>query len=164
MEQQSQLGYSLLYYFLPQQNPELSNYEAIILAALLIIVSQTFALTFLTQRLSYFCWVFIPVITPYIAAQFLIRSETSAFFFLATNFALITLLICANTSMHMHRRLSSVNFKNDQLKKAAEQQVDWTDQLRQQLQVEMNKSKDIEFNCNLTIKCWNKKLENVPLT
>ena len=139
------VGVSLLYYFLPHQNPELNIHEAIILAALLIIVSQIFALTFLTQRLSYFCWVFIPVITPYIAAQFLIRSETSAFFFLATNFALITLIICANTSMHMHRRLSSVYFKNDQLKKAAEQQVDWTDQLCQQLQVEMNKSKDIEL-------------------
>ena len=139
------VGVTLLYYFLPHQNPELNIHEAIILAALLIIVSQIFALTFLTQRLSYFCWVFIPVITPNIAAQFLIRSETSAFFFLATNFALITLIICANTSMHMHRRLSSVNFKNDQLKKAAEQQVDWTDQLRQQLQVEMNKSKDIEL-------------------
>lgn len=111
------VGVSLLYYFLPHQNPELNIHEAIILAALLIIVSQIFALTFLTQRLSYFCWVFIPVITPYIAAQFLIRSDTSAFFFLATNFALITLLICANTSMRMHRRLSSVYFKNDQLKK-----------------------------------------------
>ena len=139
------VGVSLLYYFLPHQNPELNIHEAIILAALLIIVSQIFALTFLTQRLSYFCWVFIPVITPNIAAQFLIRSETSAFFFLATNFALITLIICANTSMHMHRRLSSVYFKNDQLKKAAEQQVEWTDQLCQQLQVEMNKSKDIEL-------------------
>ena len=139
------VGVSLLYYFLPHQNSELNIHEAIILAALLIIVSQIFALTFLTQRLSYFCWVFIPVITPNIAAQFLIRSETSAFFFLATNFALITLIICANTSMHMHRRLSSVYFKNDQLKKAAEQQVGWTDQLCQQLQVEMNKSKDIEL-------------------
>ena len=139
------VGVSLLYYFLPHQNPELNIHEAIILAALLIIVSQIFALTFLTQRLSYFCWVFIPVITPYIAAQFLIRSDTSAFFFLATNFALITLLICANTSMRMHRRLSSVYFKNDQLKKAAEQQVGWTDQLCQQLQVAMNKSKDIEL-------------------
>jgi len=139
------VGVSLLYYFLPHQNPELNIHEAIILAALLIIVSQIFALTFLTQRLSYFCWVFFPVITPNIAAQFLIRSDTSAFFFLATNFALITLLICANTSMHMHRRLSSVYFKNDQLKKAAEQQVVWTDQLCQQLQVEMNKSKDIEL-------------------
>lgn len=137
-------GVSLLYYYLPQHNLELSSYEAIILAALLIIVSQTFALTFLTQRLSYFCWVFIPAILPYIAAQFLIRTENSAFFFVATNFALITLLICANTSMHMHRRLSSVYFKNNQFKKTAEQQVEWTDQLCQQLQAEMNKSKDIE--------------------
>ncbi|WP_179995652.1 bifunctional diguanylate cyclase/phosphodiesterase [Acinetobacter sp. YH16053] len=152
------VGVTLLYYFLPHQNPELSNYEAIILAALLIIVSQTFALTFLTQRLSYFCWVFIPVITPYIAAQFLVHSETSAFFFLATNFALITLLICANTSMHMHRRLSSVNFKNDQLKKAAEQQVDWTDQLRQQLQVEMNKSKDIELQLQFNNQMLEQKI------
>lgn len=137
-------GVSLLYYYLPQHNLELSSYEAIILAALLIIVSQTFALTFLTQRLSYFCWVFIPAILPYIAAQFLIRTENSAFFFVATNFALITLLICANTSMHMHRRLSSVYFKNNQFKKTAEQQVEWTDQLCQQLQAEVNKSKDIE--------------------
>ena len=64
---------------------------------------------------------------------------------MATNFALITLLICANTSMHMHRRLSSVYFKNNQFKTIAEQQVAWTDQLCQQLQVEMNKSKDIEL-------------------
>ena len=76
------IGVSLLYYFLPQQNPELSNYEAIILAALLIIVSQTFALTFLTQRLSYFCWVFIPAITPYVAAQILTQPSETSFFFL----------------------------------------------------------------------------------
>ncbi len=82
------VGVSLLYYFLPQQNPELSNYEAIILAALLIIVSQTFALTFLTQRLSYFCWVFIPVITPYIAAQFLVHSENFRFLFSRNKFCL----------------------------------------------------------------------------
>ena len=75
------IGIALLYYFLPKYSLEMSTYQAIILAALLVIISQTFALTFLTQRLSYFCWVFIPVITPYIAAQFLIRSETSAFFF-----------------------------------------------------------------------------------
>ncbi|MCO8108624.1 EAL domain-containing protein [Acinetobacter indicus] len=138
------IGIALLYYFLPKYSPDMSTYQAIILAALLVIISQTFALTFLTQRLSYFSLVFIPAIVPYLISPLFFNSNTEPLFYLATNFALICLLICANTSMHMHRRLSSVYFKNNQLKKQAEQQVAWTDQLCQQLQTEMNRSKDIE--------------------
>ncbi len=48
------VGVTLLYYFLPHQNPELNIHEAIILAALLIIVSQTFALTFFNTTLELF--------------------------------------------------------------------------------------------------------------
>ncbi|WP_228155150.1 hypothetical protein, partial [Acinetobacter ursingii] len=45
--------------------------------------------------------------------------------------------------------MSILFFKNKELKLNAEEQVKWTDELYQQLQVEMDKSKEIELQLQL---------------
>ncbi|CAB1215492.1 EAL domain-containing protein [Acinetobacter bouvetii] len=152
------IGITLFYYYLPQYNQNFNPINALVLSALLIIVSQAFALTFLTQRLGYFCLAFIPAITPYIASQFIITETTNYLFHLTINFVLIVILMCANITSRIHQRISALYSKNNRLVQNAKQQVLWTDELCQQLQAEINKSKDIELQLQLNNQLLEQKV------
>ncbi len=138
-------GISLIYYYLPQVNPSFEPVHALTLSALMLIVTQTLALTFLTQRLDYFCLIFIPSIVPYFISQFILTDQINQLFHLTVNFVLIVILLCANSTVRIHKRLSALYLRNGQLIKNAEQQVLRTEELCDQLQNEMNKSKEIEL-------------------
>ena len=153
------IGIGLIYYYLPQYNPNFSHVNALILSALLLIVSQAFALTFLTQRLNYFCLAFIPAIFPYLASQFFATETSNYLFHLTVNFTVIVILLCANSTTRIHKRISALYSKNNRLVKNAEQQVLWTDELCQQLQTEINKSKDIELQLQLNNQLLEQKVK-----
>src|SRR5690606_9988603 len=105
--------------------------------------------TYLTQKLNYFCLAFIPSIVPYLIAQFFFLDGSNHLFSLSINFGLIVILMCAMTSYRIHRRVSTLHAKNNLLVDSAKQQVKWTDELCQQLQDEVNKSRDIELQLQL---------------
>jgi len=153
------VGTSLIYYYLPQYNPNFSYVNALILSALLLIVSQSFALTFLTQRLNYFCLAFIPALFPYLASQFISTETSNHLFHLSLDFILIVILLCANISSRIHNRISVLYSKNNRLVKNAEQQVVWTDELCQQLKTEINKSKNIKLQLQLNNQLLEQKVK-----
>ena len=152
-------GIALLYYYLPEYNQNFSHVHGLILSALLMIVSQAFALTFLTQRLNYFCWAFIPTILPYFVSQFMPGESYSYLFYLSINFILIVTLLCGNISTRIHQRISLLYTKNNRLVRNAEQQVLWSDELCKQLQTEINKSKDIEQQLKLNNQLLEQKVK-----
>ena len=139
------IGIALIYYYLPEVNPNFEPVHALTLSALMLIVTQTLALTFLTQRLDYFCLIFIPSIIPYFVSQFILTDQINQLFHLTVNFVLIVILLCANSTTRIHKRLSALFLRNNQLIKNAEQQVAWTEDLCVQLKNEMDKSKEIEL-------------------
>lgn len=143
------VGVALIYYYLPHYNPNFSPIAGLILSALLLIVSQTFALTFLTHRLNDFSLIFIPTLLPYLASEFLPIDNGNSLFHLAINFMLIVLWICANITSRIHHRISMLYAKNDRLVKNAEQQMLVTDDLCKKLQAEIHKSKVIELQLQL---------------
>lgn len=152
------VGIYTIYYYLPQANPAFEDIEALTLSALLLIVTQAFGLTYLTQKLSYFCLVFLPSLFPFLLSQIYHVSLSNPFFGLALNFAVIVILLCANSSYRIHRRTSRLYAENSLLVKNAEQQVVWTDELCQQLQTEVNKSKDIELQLQLNNQLLEQKV------
>lgn len=152
-------GMGLVYYYLPLYNLAFSHVHALILSALLLIVSQAFALTFLTQRLTYFCLAFIPAIFPYLTSQFISTETSDPLFHLTINFALIVILLCANITSRIHQRISALYSKNNRLVENAKQQVLWTDELCKQLQAEINKSKDIELQLQLNNQLLEQKVK-----
>ena len=123
------IGITLIYYYLPEVNPNFEPVHALTLSALMLIVTQTLALTFLTQRLDYFCLIFIPSIIPYFVSQFILTDQINQLFHLTVNFVLIVILLCANSTTRIHKRLSALFLRNNQLIKNAEQQVAWTEDL-----------------------------------
>ncbi|MCW8038961.1 MULTISPECIES: EAL domain-containing protein [Acinetobacter] len=152
-------GIFIIYYYLPSINPNFADIQALTLSALLLIVTQTFGLTYLTQKLNYFCLAFLPSIVPYLVSQFLFLDKSSHLFSLAINFALIVILLCATTSYRIHRRISTLYAKNSLLVKEAEQQVAWTDDLCKQLKNEINHSKDIELQLQLNNQLLEQKVK-----
>ena len=52
-------GVVCIYYYLPSLSGNFNYTNALLLSALLVIVTQTVCLTYITQRISYFCLVFI---------------------------------------------------------------------------------------------------------
>lgn len=151
-------GIFTIYYYLPQANPAFEDIEALTLSALLLIVTQAFGLTYLTQKLSYFCLVFLPSLFPFLLSQIYHVSLSNPFFGLALNFAVIVILLCANSSYRIHRRTSRLYAENNLLVQNAEQQVLWSDELCQQLQTEVNKSKDIELQLQLNNQLLEQKV------
>jgi diguanylate cyclase (GGDEF)-like protein/PAS domain S-box-containing protein len=153
------IGISLVYYYIPAVNPEFNSMAALTLSALLLVVSQAFSLTYLTQKLNYFCLSFLPAAIPYLFAQFIFLEANDVLFNLSVNFALIVILLCASSSSRINTRLASLYAKNDLLAKKAEQQMLWTDELCQQLQSEINKSKDIELQLQLNNQLLEQKVK-----
>lgn len=143
------LGIFIIYYYLPTADPNFSTIEALTLSTLLLIVTQTFGLTYLTQKISYFLLTFIPCLIPFFASQFLHTASENPFLGLALNFVMIVILLCATSSYRIQRHTSCLSAENHLLVEQAKQQVDWTDELCQQLQKEVNKSKDIEQQLQL---------------
>ena len=152
-------GIFILYYYLPSINPNFTDIQALTVSALLLIVTQTFGLTYLTQKLNYFCLAFLPSILPYLVSQFVLIEQTNPLFSLTINFALIVILLCATTSFRIHRRISTLYAKNSLLVREAEQQVVWTDDLCKQLQNEINHSKDIEMQLQLNNQLLEQKVK-----
>jgi len=151
-------GISLIYYYLPQANINFDEIEALTLSALLLIVTQAFGLTYLTQKLSYFSLVFLPSLVPFLLFQFFHISGANPVFGLALNFAVIVILLCANSTYRIHTRTSRLYAENELLVNNAEQQVAWTDELCKQLQTEVNKSKDIELELQLSNQLLEQKV------
>ncbi|MGE8541346.1 GGDEF domain-containing phosphodiesterase [Acinetobacter sp. ANC 3813] len=152
-------GIFILYYYLPAVNPNFTDIQALTVSALLLIVTQTFGLTYLTQKLNYFCLAFLPSIVPYLVSQFVLIEQTNPLFSLTINFALIVILLCATTSFRIHRRISTLYAKNSLLVREAEQQVVWTDDLCKQLKNEINHSKDIEMQLQLNNQLLEQKVK-----
>src|SRR5690606_11091504 len=109
------VGIYTIYYYLPQANPAFEDIEALTLSALLLIVTQPVGLTYLTQKLSYFCLVFLPSLFPFLLSQIYHVSLSNPFFGLALNFAVIVILLCANSSYRIHRRTSRLYAENSLL-------------------------------------------------
>ncbi|WP_347454806.1 EAL domain-containing protein [Acinetobacter thermotolerans] len=152
------VGLFTIYFHLPQVNPAFEQVEALTLTGLLIMVTQAFGLTYLTQKLSYFCLVFLPSLVPFFYLQITELHSINPFISLALNFSMIVILLCANSTYRIHRRTSRLYAQNNLLVTNAEQQVSWTDELCKQLQTEVNKSKDIELQLQLNNQLLEQKV------
>ena len=152
-------GIFIIYYHLPAINPNFTDIQALTLSALLLIVTQTFGLTYLTQKLNYFCLAFLPSIVPYLVSQLIFIEQSNHLFSLAINFAFIVLLLCASTSYRIHKSIATLHAKNRLLMQDAEQQVAWSDELCQQLQSEINHSKNIEMQLQLNNQMLEQKVK-----
>ena len=124
--------------------PNLSTSHILSLTALLLTSSHIIALTFLTQHIRYFFLFFIPSISPLVISQIINRDQEYTLFYIAYYLSFFATLLCAQATFNIHQRLSQVLDKNKQLIDVAEQHNQWTEELCQQLQREVNKSKDIE--------------------
>jgi diguanylate cyclase (GGDEF)-like protein/PAS domain S-box-containing protein len=137
-------GAILLHYFLAKDVPNISGSHILTLTALLLTSSHIIALTFLTQHIRYFFLFFIPSISPLVISQLLHKDQEHTLFYIAYYLSFFATLLCAQATFKIHKRLFQVLEKNKQLIDVAEQHNQWTEELCQQLQREVNKSKDIE--------------------
>ncbi|ENW94946.1 EAL domain-containing protein [Acinetobacter sp. NIPH 298] len=134
----------IINYYLIHDVPSLTSSHISILTALLLTTSHIIALTFLTQHIRYFLLFFIPSIVPLIISQILFGDHHQTLFYLAYYSIFFATLLCAQATYKIHKRLSGVLEKNKQLMDVSERHNQWTEELCQQLQREINKSKDIE--------------------
>lgn len=152
------MGIYCIYIYLPSVNAQFEAIEALTLSALLLIVTQAFGLTFLTQKPSYFCLVFMPCLIPFFFSQIFLDNNTNPLLGLSLNFAILVILFCASSSYRIHKRTSRLYAENSLLVSDAKQQMTWTDELCQQLQQEVNKSKDIEMQLQLNNQLLEQKV------
>ncbi len=134
----------IINHYLEADVPQLLASHVLTLTALLLNASHIIALTFLTQHIRYFFLFFIPSITPLLISQLLQQDHQHTLFYLAYYCSFFATVLCAHATYKIHKRLGLVLEKNKQLIDVAEQHNQWTDELCQQLQREVNKSKDIE--------------------
>lgn len=151
-------GMFTIYYYLPIANPAFDTIEALTLSALLLIVTQAFALTYLTQKLSYFGLLFMPCLVPFTISQVFESSSTNPFFSLSLNFAIIIVLLCATSTYRIYLRASRLYAENNLLVADAAEHISWSDELCKQLQIEVNKSKDIELQLQLNNQLLEQKV------
>ena len=142
-------GVYLIHFDFSAYNVKLDKIHVLTLSTLLSVIAAAISLAFLTLRLRYFFCLCTPIVLPVFAAQFTAWAKPHLLFYLAYDFAVLVMAICAFEAHRNHLRRSNLFFKNQELIKHAEQQVQWTDELCQQLQNEMNKSKQIEMELQL---------------
>ncbi|MCH2004871.1 EAL domain-containing protein [Acinetobacter ursingii] len=142
-------GILLINFNLTSLNPPLTAAHVLTLSSVLYMITGIICLTYLTQSLRLFFLVFLPTVLPLFISQFAHPQTAYSLFYVAYNFILIIFVFSAFASHRNKRRMSILFFKNKELKLNAEEQVKWTDELYQQLQVEMDKSKEIELQLQL---------------
>lgn len=152
------IGIFTLYHYLPQVNPAFQNIESLTLSVLLLIITQTFGLTYLTQKLSYFYLVFVPCLLPFFLFPLFNAGYSPLFFNLSLGFIVSVILLCANTSYRMQQRTSRLYAENRMLIHNTQQQVAWADELCQQLTTEVDKSKNIELQLQLNNQLLEQKV------
>lgn len=138
------VGIFLIHYNLSSDGAIINQTHTLTLSSLLSFVSLTIALAFLTLRIRYFFYLCIPVFIPIVAAQFHAASHAHVLFYMAFNFAGVIMIICAYAAYHNHLRRSFLYFKNLDLKNNTDQHLQHVHKLNQQLQAEMQKSKNFE--------------------
>ena len=139
----------VIHYYLIDDVTHLTNSHILTLTAVLLSSSHIIALTFLTQQIRYFFLFFIPSIAPIILWQVIHQLYDHRLFYSAYYASFFATVLCAYTTFKIHQRLALVLNKNKQLIIAAKQQHQWTEKLCQQLQQEVDKSRDIEAQLQL---------------
>lgn len=137
-------GYVVIHYLLMKQYDTTDLIHQISLTTLVIHVTLIIAITCLTSRLRNFFLLFVPSTLPlFLTHAFALQSD-SFVYYNGLSFALLIIVLCAIASHHTRMRVSNLMLKNEQLMHKTDEQRRWTEALCQQLQEEMNRSKEIE--------------------
>lgn len=137
-------GVYLLHIYLPSNYDSILFYDTLYLSLSLILNCLIFSLIYLTQRLSYFFLVSIPAIAPILLLQPINQQIFNQLFYFAFDFILVVICISAFALNRMHRKLAKLFIRNEQLIHNAEQQVQYSQRVCNELQQEMQHSKNIE--------------------
>lgn len=138
------IGVYLLHLYLPAEYNQILFYDTLYLSLSLILCCQIFCLIYLTQRLPYFFLVSLPAVFPILLLQPINQKIFNQLFYFAFDFIFIVICISAFSLNRMHLKLAKLFLRNDQLIHTAEQQVQYSQRVCNELQQEMQRSKTIE--------------------
>ena len=143
------LGVFVINALVPIDTPYISSLHLIVFSGLLLAVSQTLALAFLTNRLRYFLAIFVPSIIPIIFSGVLFPGILTGFPYFAFILFFVVIFCCAYVLNRTHRDHTDVMIKNRLLTDTHDVHIHQLKQLHQQLQQETDKSKEIEMQMQM---------------
>lgn len=134
---------------IPIDTPNISALHLIIFSSLLLTITHTLALVFLSYHLRYFLAVFVPSILPIIFSVILFPGILSGFPYIAFILFFLIVLSCAYVLNKIHKRNAELRINNRFLLDAQEKSTSQLNQLHNQLHQETDKSKEIEMQLQL---------------
>lgn len=137
-------GIYLLHAYLPHYYSDVTFSHALYFSIILIVGYYFFCLLFLTQRLFYFFLATIPAILPIFLLQPIHQNIFDPLSYLIFDIVFIITCISGYVLYRKQLHLSRLLIKNTQLFKHAAQQAQYSNQICQRLQQEMEKSKNAE--------------------
>ncbi|WP_179998450.1 EAL domain-containing protein [Acinetobacter sp. YH12239] len=138
------IGIYTVLQLIPEHNPEVKDIHMLTLAGLMLSIVYTFAILFLSQRLRYFLYVFLPSASTIVLSNFLFLDNTPDVFSLIFNIWFGVLLICALLTHKMYRRLGILNSHNKFYLSESRKHLMESSLLQEKLKNEIEKSKEIE--------------------
>ncbi|WP_111892854.1 GGDEF domain-containing phosphodiesterase [Acinetobacter sp. MB5] len=137
-------GVYLLHIYLPSNYDSILFYDTLYLSLSLTLSCLIFSLIYLTQRLAYFFLVSIPAIAPILLLQPINQHIFNQLFYFAFDFILVVICFSAFALNRMHRKLTKLFIRNEQLIQNAEKQVQYSQHVCNELNQEMQHSKNME--------------------
>lgn len=133
----------VIYAYLPAENLSINHIHLLVLSILPVSIIYIIAFTYLTQRLRYFLLIFIPSALPFIFAEYLYPHNVPEFFNLVVNSWLIIIFIGAILSFNIHRRLNTLDDRNNFMLQRSYAHAESSNVLERKLKEQAQKSLEI---------------------
>lgn len=138
------LGVYTIVQIMPNENTLISDLHMLNLAGLMLSIVHTIGIVYLSQRLRYFLFLFIPSAASIIFSNLLFMDNTPRMFNMIFSIWFGVLLIGAVVMHRIYQRMETLNQHNQHYLKESHKHLEDSELLQQQLQAEIAKSKEIE--------------------
>lgn len=153
------IGVAVINRCLVIENSKILDSHLIVLTGLLLCISYIMAIVYLAQRLRYFLFVFIPSAIPILFSKLFFDEHVAELYNYIFYVWFTVILISAIFTNRIHIRMNTLNYHNAFYLEQSRKHLKASTELQKQLQVEVQKSKEIENALQLNNQLLEQKVQ-----
>lgn len=152
------IGVLIINHFLMVEDAQITGIH-VVLSSLMTSSIYIIGIVYLTQRLRYFLFMFIPSILPIILSKYIFQSDAPNVYYYVFYSWFIVVFTSAILMHKIHLRLNRLNVHNQIYLEQSKQHIDESITLQNKLQREIDKSKYIENELQLSNQLLEQKVK-----
>lgn len=153
------IGVYVINQLLPIENTQINDVHKIVFSGLMLSIIYLLAIVYLAERLRYFLLIFIPSAFPVVFSNLLFLNQTPDVYNIIFDAWFTVIFICALLTHKIFLKMNLLNQHNKAYLDKSNQHLEDSAQLQNQLQKEIEKSKNIENQLQLNNQLLEQKVK-----